>query len=89
MLEILRENGINASHMVGQGYEGAAAMSGEHNGVQRHIHEKCPAASHGHCASHALNLCLVKAAKGKEIQVAVATMKAIITFFGAAGGAPM
>jgi hypothetical protein len=46
MLSILKQVGItNIKNMVGQGYDGAAAMSGEKNGVQKHIMEKCPSAA--------------------------------------------
>ena len=83
LLRILRDNEIDISRMVGQGYDGAAAMSGCDNGVQKHISGECPAASYGHCASHALNLCLVKAGTVREIQAAVTTMADITTFFSA------
>ena len=44
LLAILESSGLDKANMVGQGYDGAAAMSGERNGVQRHIIEKCPSA---------------------------------------------
>ena len=56
MLSILRECHIDTNNMVGQGYDGAAAMSGHINGVQKHIREQCPSAVYVHCASHSLNL---------------------------------
>ena len=74
ILKILRNNGINTDNMVGQGYDGASAMAGEKNGVQRFVQDECPAASYSHCASHALNLCLVKAAQVREIQAARTTI---------------
>ena len=42
--------------MRGQGYDGAAAMSGRLNGAQVHIREVIPTALFVHCAAHSLNL---------------------------------
>ena len=80
LLAILESSGLDKANMVGQGYDGAAAMSGERNGVQRHITEKCPSAVYVHCASHSLNLCLSKAAEVPEIRVAVTLMHEIAVF---------
>ena len=43
---------IDCSYLVGQGYDGAAAMSGIYNGVQAVIKEKYPLATYVHCGSH-------------------------------------
>jgi len=43
---------------VGQGYDGAAVMSGRLHGVQARIRELYPMARYVHCASHRLNLVL-------------------------------
>ena len=56
-------------------------MSGQHNGVQKHIRDQYPKAIYTHCASHRLNLCIVKACNVREIQSAMCTMKDIATFF--------
>jgi hypothetical protein len=61
LIQILTSAGIEVSNMVGQGYDGAAAMSGEKNGVQKHVRDLCPSAAYVHCSSHSLNLCLMKA----------------------------
>ena len=42
--------------MVGQGYDGAAALSGYPRGVQAVIREKYPKALYVHCSAHSLNL---------------------------------
>ena len=81
LLAILESSGLDKANMVGQGYDGAAAMSGERNGVQRHIMEKCPSAVYVHCASHSLNLCLAKAAEVPEIRAAVTLMHEIAVFY--------
>ena len=42
----------------GQGYDGAAAMSGRFNGVSTQIQQEEPRAIPVHCLAHSLNLCL-------------------------------
>ena len=69
------------SNIVGQGYDGAAAMSGQHNGVQQFVKDKYPTATYVHCISQCLNLCLEKAAKVVELAACLATMRDIINFF--------
>ena len=81
LLAILSSSGLDKDNMVGQGYDGAAAMSGDMNGVQRHIMNKCPSAVYVHCAAHSLNLCLTKAAEVPEIRAAVTLMHEIAIFF--------
>ena len=81
LLNILHKSHINTEFMVGQGYDGAAAMSGEFHGVQKYIADECPAATYVHCMSHCLNLCLEKAANIREIKFVITVMREIITFF--------
>jgi len=73
--------GVDLAYMVGQGYDGAAAMSGDKNGVQKHIAEKCPSALYVHCAAHSLNLCLMKAADVPEIRAALTLMNSTAVFY--------
>lgn len=82
LLTTLRHLGIDTSFMVGQAYDGAPAMSGEKNGVQKRVKKECPLAIYTHCAFHRLNLCLLKACNIREVQAAVTVMKDISTFFG-------
>ena len=42
----------------GQGYDGAAAMSGRFNGVSTQIQQEEPRTIPVHCLAHSLNLCL-------------------------------
>ena len=51
LLATLTTAGIPVSYMVSQGYDGAAAMSGGKNGVQKHICDKYPTAMYVHCIS--------------------------------------
>jgi len=81
LLRIVDEVGLDMNNIVGQGYDGAAAMSGHKNGVQKHVQDQCPSAVYVHCASHALNLCLMKAADVPEIRTAVTLMHDIAVFY--------
>ena len=74
LLSILDAAGLDKNDLVGQGYDGAAAMSGQHNGVQKHILDQCSTAVYTHCAAHALNLCLAKASEVPDICAAITTM---------------
>ena len=56
MLKNVSQIGIVVSKMRGQGYDGAAAMSGRLNGAQVHIREVIPTALDVYCAAHSLNL---------------------------------
>lgn len=46
----------DVSKVRGQGYDGAANMSGVYSGLQARIKEKNPSAKYVHCCAHALNL---------------------------------
>ena len=71
LLQILENCGIGVINMVGQDYDGAATMSGDKNGVEKHILEKCPSAAYVHCASHILNLCVLNASEVPPIRATV------------------
>ena len=47
---------LGLRYFVGQGYDGASAMSGLFHGVQVIIRKECPTAFYVHCASYSLNL---------------------------------
>ncbi|KAH6927504.1 hypothetical protein HPB50_004915 [Hyalomma asiaticum] len=64
--------------MRGQGYDGAAAMSGAFNGVQALILEDFPTALYTHCSSHSLNLCLSDASAVQDIRRAFGTMSEVL-----------
>ena len=80
ILEHLEASGINPNNMVGQGYDGAAAMSGRIKGVQKIIQDKYPCAIYCHCASHCLNLVLSQSCSIPDICDAHTAIKSICTF---------
>ena len=81
LLATLTTVSIPVSYMVGQGYDGAAVMSGCKNGVQKHIRDKYSTAMYVHCISHCLNLCLMKAGQVTGIKKAVTVINEISVFY--------
>jgi len=57
------ENVTEMQKIRGQGYDGAANMSGAYGGVQTLMRQKAPNARYIHCAAHALNLVINDAVK--------------------------
>lgn len=56
ILDCLRRFGLDVHMLRGQGYDGAAVMSGSRNGVATKIAEVEHRAVYMHCAGHTLNL---------------------------------
>jgi hypothetical protein len=81
LLQSLVRFGIDTTYMRGQGYDGAAAMKGEFNGVQACVQESHPKALYMHCASHSLNLAISSASNTKDIRNCTGTMEAVYNFF--------
>ena len=52
----------------GQGYDGAANMSGKHKGAKAIIQQKYPLAVYFHCKDHSLNLALVHSSSDANIR---------------------
>lgn len=66
----------------GQGYDGAAVMSGIYSGVQKRIRDIVPNAFYVHCCSHNLNLVISDAVKITEKALHFFnTVQAIFVFF--------
>ena len=51
----------------GQGYDGAAAVSGSKNGMAAHVIKKNPKAIYTHCFSHRINLNICKTCKIQSV----------------------
>lgn len=66
---------------VGQGYDGAKAMSGHIGGVQTILRRKYQNGLFFHCASHRLNLVVNDLNKVVEVRNTIGTIKTIINFF--------
>lgn len=52
LLETCQNLKLNLKYLVGQGYDGATAMSGEFQGRATKVMEKYPQVLYVHCASH-------------------------------------
>jgi len=81
LMETLAKWGLNLEAMVGQGYDGAANMSGRFRGVQAIVKEAQPKALYTHCSSHRLNLVISHACGGATIKKTTRTIHDIIVFF--------
>ena len=80
ILSYLQEHNIDCSYLVGQGYDGASAMSGMHKGVRTVIQEKLPCALYVHCASHCLNLTLVHASRVASVRNTQGVLSQAVNF---------
>lgn len=72
---------INPKFIIGQGYYGAVAMSGQFKGVQTRIREIYPLAYYIHCSAHCLNLVISDSCNIPEIRNTIGTMQSICNFF--------
>ena len=60
MLNFLNSQGVDLTKMRGQAYDGAGSMAGKTTGAAALISRLYPLALYLHCASHCLNLAVVK-----------------------------
>ena len=67
--------------LCGQAYDGAGAMAGKSKGVAVRIRTKYPKALYTHCASHRLNLCVMKCCSIKHVSNMMHTADSISRFF--------
>lgn len=75
---------LDLSKCRGQGYDGAAVMSGVYNGVSKKILQKQPLAVYIHCAAHCLNLVLCDAAStSTETSIFLGILQKIFVFLTA------
>ena len=81
LLATLTTTDIPLSYIVGHGYDGAAAMSGCKNGLQKHICDKYRTAMYVRRILHCVNVCLMKAGQVTGIKKAVTLMNEIAVFF--------
>ncbi|KAL4131731.1 hypothetical protein QTP88_009004 [Uroleucon formosanum] len=68
--------------LIAQTYDGAAVMSGQHNGLQALVRLKCKNAMFLHCYAHKLNLILKQSVDHiKECKVFFLTLSGLSSFF--------
>ena len=79
----IQKKGLDIKKRRGQGYDGAAVMSGKYSGLQKKIQDVAPHAYYVHCASHNLNLVLKDSMEGvTETRHFYDTIESVYTFFG-------
>ena len=71
---------LDPNKIVGQGYDGAAAMSGHLNGVRAHISSKYPKALYVYCSAHSLNLAVSKSCSVPLLRNSLGTIGSVCTF---------
>lgn len=81
ILKAIADFGLNGQNVVGQGYDGAAAMSGAFNGVQARICEQFPRALYVHCSAHCLNLAISFSCGVPSISNCMGTIDRVFRFF--------
>lgn len=83
IVNCIEGKGLELSKCRGQGYDGAANMSGVYAGVQARISRREPSAEYVHCAAHNLNLALNDCVQGiPEIKQFYDVLERMYTFFG-------
>ena len=81
ILHLLQKNHLDPKLLRGQGYDGASNMAGKVKGAAAIITSKHPLALYFHCASHQLNLAVMKSAELISIKNLIGTCKKLHDFF--------
>ena len=81
LMQMLTRLGLNLNAMAGQGYDGAANMSGRFRGVQAIVKESYPTALYTRSSSHRLNLVISQACGEKTLKRTTTTIQDVIVFF--------
>ena len=81
ILAALSSFGIDVSFLRGQGYDGAAAMSGKLRGAQAIIQQSHSLAVYSHCAAHNFNLVVSDTCGLPLVRNLLGTMETVRTFF--------
>ncbi|KAF0709155.1 zinc finger MYM-type protein 1-like [Aphis craccivora] len=78
--ELIEQIGLSLMNLRGQGYDGAANMSGKFKGTQAYILKHQPLATYVHCYSHCLNLVLVKACSVQPVRNTIGIVEEVTNF---------
>ncbi|XP_025203365.1 zinc finger MYM-type protein 1-like [Melanaphis sacchari] len=80
--DVLKKYNLDVQNCRGQGYDGAAVMSGVYSGVQQRISSVVSNAHYVHCCAHNLNLVICDAAKSTQVASNFfTTLQSIFNFF--------
>ena len=83
MVSFLKPHGLNPANLCGQAYDGAGIMSGKTNGAVALIISQYPLALFVPCASHRLNLAVVKSLEEVYIRNMIGVVNRVYLFFSA------
>ena len=81
ILHLLQKFNLDPTLLRGQGYDGASNMAGKTRGAAAIITAQYPLALYVHCASHQLNLAVVKSAEVTSVRNMMGTSKKLHDFF--------
>lgn len=81
VMQTMRNLEIDSKFMIGQGYDGASAMSGRFHGVQKYVSDENKLALYVHCASHSLNLAISDACEISFIRNCIGSLGSVYNFF--------
>jgi hypothetical protein len=82
IMKSMTDFGLNTKYLTGQGYDGATAMSGKCNGVQKFIRDEHPSAFYLHRSAHYLNLAITFRCKVPKVRNCMGTIQSVSNFFG-------
>ena len=77
IISTLEELGLSLQNLRGEGYDGAATMSGEKSGVQKQLRDIQPKALYIHCAGHSINLAIVSSCAIPSVSNCIDTIKSM------------
>ncbi|CAH2088786.1 unnamed protein product [Euphydryas editha] len=77
IITALKKHGLECSHVISQGYDGAAAMSGYLHGAQAYIRHDCPLALYVHCSAHSLNLAIADSCSQADVRNCVGIIQSV------------
>ena len=81
IMDEMRTRDLDLENLVGQGYDGASAMSGAFNGAHAVICAEYPLATYVHCSNHVLNLCLSHGSREQAVRNAMGILSSAANFF--------
>ena len=83
IISCLQAYGLDLSNLRGQAYDGAGNMAGSVNGAAALITADYPLALYLHCASHSLNLAVVKSLQLTSVRNMMGIAEKVFQFFAA------
>ena len=83
IISSLQEFGLDLSNLRWQVYDGAGKMAGSVNGTTALISAQYPLAMYLHCASHCLNLAVVKLLQNTSVGNMMGVVERVSKFFAA------